>query len=134
MSHLTLVSTTVKSFSILKKSLENLGLKWALPDSAKKYRLGDRNYLNGSDLSLIVVDNSKNFLFGFQLNNNQYDLVADLDFWTLHYSSDQLIRRVNQEYANNVIAYEALKQGFKVISHQSVSTGNTEIVCENWEV
>ena len=129
MSHLTLVTTRIKNFKVLKKSLNDLNLSWST----------DTNRINPvefdlSDLDLVVHDNNNNFLFGFSWNGTEYNLATDLSYWSLPCSSDKFMQKLNQQYATNIIIETTAKKGFKPMHQNIKDSGVVQLICERWDV
>jgi hypothetical protein len=131
MSHLSLITTKIKNFKILKKSLNDLNLNW-ITDT--KENVLNNTEFDISNIDLIVFDKNNNFLFGFNWNINEYNLVTDLSLWNASCSIDKVVQKLNQQYAINVILEETLKHKFQTISYSTNNLFNKQIICERWDI
>ncbi|MDE5088513.1 MAG: DUF1257 domain-containing protein, partial [Trichodesmium sp. St16_bin2-tuft] len=69
---------------------------------------------------------------GFSWNGNEYELVADLQFWQQAWSVDRFIKMVTQRYAFQTVINETTKQGFQVTEQQKNQDGSIRLVVQRW--
>ena len=70
---------------------------------------------------------------GFSRNeDNEYELIADLQFWQQNWSVDRFISQVTQRYAYHTVVTAATKQGFQVAEEVDRQDGSIKLVVQRW--
>ena len=122
MSHFTKIKTKLYNLNILKKSLSDLKLEWTAENQEV------RGYKGQKQQAEIVIHQDNNYDLGFKWNGNEYELVADLMFWSQDYSVDKFLNRVNQRYAYNSIIDVSEKEGFQFTQTETAEDGSIRLV------
>ncbi|NCQ05828.1 MAG: DUF1257 domain-containing protein, partial [Cyanobacteria bacterium] len=73
-----------------------------------------------------------NYDIGFSWNGQEYELVADLQYWQQPWTVDGFLQRVTQGYALNTVLAESSKQGFAVTEKQKNEDGSIRLVVQRW--
>nr|QCI04571.1 hypothetical protein [Apoglossum ruscifolium] len=117
MSHFSKIQTNISSLEVLQKTLGDLGFE----------------YIN-STYDLIVF-NQKQInrpLFSFSWDGKKYDLIADLNLWSLNISFECFMDKLNQCYAFNVILNESVSSGFNQKEKVLMKDGSLKLIIEKW--
>ena len=80
----------------------------------------------------MVIEQKNGYDLGFSWNGNEYELVADLQFWQQAWSVDRFIKMVTQRYAFQTVINETTKQGFQVTEQQKNQDGSIRLVVQRW--
>lgn len=121
MSHFTHMKTHFQNLFYLKKALDRLNIKY-------KEQLTNSDLLNPS----LIIPQSNNYDLEFCWNKQQYELIADLSFWTQSYPIENFIDKIGQQYAGEVVIGESQKIGFQPVKYQENSDGSNTLVLERW--
>ena len=119
MSHFKHIKTSFKNLFYLKKALNRLKI-----DTQEIKETCPNSGLSHTNL---VIPQSNGYDIKFIWNNQNYELVADMDFWQQSYQVNSFINQISQKYANEVIIGESQKIGFQPLKTQS----NT-LILERW--
>merc|ERR1711878_210573 len=104
MSHFTNMKTSFQNLDYLQTALNKIEIK--------HYRKQKNVEIEKDSL---VIPQSNGYDIEFNWNGQEYDLVADMSFWEQPYPVENLIDKVSQQYASEVIISESQKLGFKPI-------------------
>ena len=126
MSHFTKIKTKLYDRVTIEKSLSDLNIEW---ESGAETIRGYNNQEHSAD---IVIRQNNNHDIGFKWNGNEYELVADLQFWQQAWSVDRFIKMVTQRYAFQTVINETTKQGFQVTEQQKNQDGSIRLVVQRW--
>ena len=75
-----------------------------------------------------IIEQKNGYDIGFSSNgNNEYELVADLQFWEQNWSVDRFLSQVTQRYAYHTVLTEATKQGFQVAEERNQQDGSIKL-------
>lgn len=126
MSHFSNIKTQIRNLDSLKGALTNLGIDWQEgPEMVRGYQ--------GQTLkAAIVVKQENNYDLGFRWNGQEYELVADLQYWQQPLSVEGFLKKVTQGYALQTILSETTKQGFQVAEQQNNQDGSIRLVVQRW--
>ncbi len=126
MSHFSNIKTQIRNLDSLKIALTDLGIDWQEgPEMVRGYQ--------GQTLkAAIVVKQENNYDLGFRWNGQEYELVADLQYWQQPLSVEGFLKKVTQGYALQTILSETSKQGFQVAEQQNNQDGSIRLVVQRW--
>jgi hypothetical protein len=126
MSHFSRVKTIVRDLTILKKALTDLNIDWVSDTKQIKGYKGEMHEVN------LIIPQNNNYDIGFNWNNQEYELIADLSFWNQSWSVETFLNKVNQRYAFHKILDETEDQGFKIVNQQNQNNGAVTLTLERW--
>lgn len=127
MSHFTKIKTKLYDLNTLKKSLSDLKIEWTL----------EKTTLNGyngqSHAADIIIKQENGFDLGFKWNGQQYELVADLMFWSQPCSVDKFLNQITQSYAYNTILQVSEKQDFQFTQIKNSQDGSIRLLLRRYK-
>jgi len=126
MSHFSQIKTQIRNLKSLQSALTDLGIDW------KSGPTEVRGYRGQTSTAEVVVEQNNGYDLGFTWNGNEYELVADLQFWQQAWSVDRFISMVTQRYAFHTVVNETNKQGFQVTEQQKNKDGSIRLVVQRW--
>lgn len=126
MSHFSNIKTQIRNLTSLKAALTDLGIDW------KEGARPVRGYQGQTRNAEIVVEQDNKYDIGFSWNGNEYELVADLQYWQQPLSVEGFLRKVTQGYAIHTVLNESAKQGFQVAQQQKNEDGSVRLVVQRW--
>ncbi len=126
MSHFSQIKTQIRNLKSLQSALTDLGIDW------KSGPTQVRGYRGQTNTAEVVVEQNNGYDLGFTWNGNEYELVADLQFWQQAWSVDRFINMVTQRYAYHTVVKETTKQGFQVTEQQKNQDGSIRLVVQRW--
>ncbi len=126
MSHFSNIKTKIRNLTALKTSLTNLGMNW------KEGPREIRGYQGQTLTAEIVLEQANNYDIGFSWNGQEYELVADLQYWQQPLSVEGFLKQVTQGYALETILQESVKQGFQVTEQAKNQDGSIRLVVQRW--
>jgi hypothetical protein len=127
MSHFSNIKTKIRNVESLTAALTDLGIEWK-PSSQPV-----RGYQGDTRTAAVTIEQDNGYDIGFSLNgDNEYELVADLQFWQQNWSVDRFLSQVTQRYAYHTVLTEATKQGFHVAQEQNQQDGSIKLVVQRW--
>ena len=130
MSHFTSLKTRIADGDMLKKSLEDMNVEFAVAKNEDLLTVrGHRGETTKAEFS---IQQNNGYDFGFKFNGNEYELVADQQFWQQSVPVEVFLERLTQRYSINVILNEAELQGFQVQKNQVNEYGETKITLEQF--
>ncbi|MBD2042121.1 DUF1257 domain-containing protein [Microcoleus sp. FACHB-672] len=126
MSHFSQIKTQIRNLTSLEAALTDLGIDWkAGPKEVRGYKGQTYN-------AEIAIEQNNGYDVGFSWNGQEYELVADLQFWQQAWSVDGFINMVSQRYAYHTVVNETAKQGFQVSEQQKNEDGSIRLVLQRW--
>ncbi len=126
MSHFSQIKTQIRNLDSLQAALTELGIDWKPgPRMVRGYRGQTRN-------AEITIEQDNGYDVGFSWNGNEYELVADLQYWKQPLSVDGFLRRVTQRYAYQTIVKETAQQGFEIAEQQQNKDGSIRLLVQRW--
>ncbi|MEB3120084.1 MAG: DUF1257 domain-containing protein [Snowella sp.] len=126
MSHFSNIKTKIRDLTALKTSLTNLGIDW------KEGPRAVRGYQGQTLTAEVVVEQANNYDIGFSWNGQEYELVADLQYWQQPLTVDGFLKQVTKGYALETILQESAKQGFQVAEQTNNQDGSIRLVVQRW--
>ena len=126
MSHFSNIKTKIRNLTALKTSLTNLGIDW------KEGPRTVRGYQGQTLTAEVVVERANNYDIGFSWNGQEYELVADLQYWQQPLTVDGFLKQVTKGYALETILQESAKQGFQVAEQTNNQDGSIRLVVQRW--
>ena len=126
MSHFSSIKTQIRNLTSLKASLKDLGIDW------KEGPHLVRGYQGQTSQAQIVIEQKNNYDIGFSWNGQEYELIADLQYWQQPWTVDGFLQRVTQGYAVHTVLNESSKQGFSVTEQQKNKDGSIRLVVQRW--
>jgi hypothetical protein len=126
MSHFSNIKTKIRNLTALKTSLTNLGIDW------KEGPRAVRGYQGQTVTAEVVVEQANNYDIGFSWNGQEYELVADLQYWQQPLTVDGFLKQVTKGYALETILQESAKQGFQVAEQTNNQDGSIRLVVQRW--
>jgi hypothetical protein len=125
MSHLSVVSTSFQQLSYLQSALDKLNIRY------NRKQLEEKHNPDGAQRNLIIPQ-SNGYDLEFAWDGKNYELVADLSFWSQPYPVETFLEKVTQTYAMERLVGESQKLGFQVINYQKNLQGITTLSLERW--
>lgn len=126
MSHFSQIKTQIRNLVSLQAALTDLGIDW------KEGPCPVRGYRGQAVNAEIAIEQDNGYDIGFSWNGNEYELVADLQFWQQTSSVDMFLSKVTQRYAFQTVMKETAKQGFQVAEQQQNEDGSIRLVVQRW--
>ncbi|MGF1539270.1 MAG: DUF1257 domain-containing protein [Pleurocapsa sp.] len=126
MSHFSNIKTKIRNLDSLKAALNDVGVDW------KSGPREVRGYQGNTLQAELVVEQSNNYDIGFSWNGNEYELVADLQYWQQPLTVEGFLRQVTQRYAYHTVVNETNNQGFAVTEQQKNQDGSIRLVVQRW--
>ncbi len=126
MSHFSNIKTQIRNLTSLHAALSDLGIDWKVGPSTV------RGYQGQTRTAEVVIEQKNDYDIGFSWNGNEYELVADLQYWQQPWSVDGFLNRVSQRYAYQTVIQETAKQGFQVAEQQKNEDGSIRLVVQRW--
>jgi len=122
MSHFTKIKTKLYDRSTLAKSLTDLNVIWEPAVTTV------RGFNNQEQTAEFVIRQDNNHDIGFKWNGSEYELVADLMFWSQKYSVNKFINQINQRYALNLITKVSEEQSFHFVESENKQDGSVRLL------
>lgn len=126
MSHFSQIKTQLRNRSCLESALNDLNVNWK--PEAKQVR----GYQGQVRQAEIAIPQSNQYDIGFSWNGQEYELVADLQFWQQPWTVDHFLEKVTQRYAYHTIVNETAQQGFQITEQQQQQDGSVRLVLQRW--
>ena len=126
MSHFSHIKTRIRDLEALKSALTDLDIEWK-PGPEKV-----RGYRGQTCIAHLIIEQPNNHDIGFAWNDQEYTLVADLQFWQQPLSVDGFLRQITQRYAYQKIMNETTEQGFEMSEQQQLQDGSIRLVLQRW--
>jgi hypothetical protein len=126
MSHFSNIKTKIRNVRALTAALNDLGVDW------KDGETPVRGYQGDTRTAQVTINQENGYDVGFSFNGEEYELVADLQFWQQAWSVDRFINKVTQRYAYHTVMDEATKQGFQVSEEKNQQDGSIRLVVQRW--
>ncbi|MFH7243021.1 MAG: DUF1257 domain-containing protein [Spirulina sp.] len=128
MSHFSQIKTKLRNLSSLQAALTDLGTDW------KSGPCTVRGYQGQTQQAEIVIPQENGYDIGFRRNTDtqDYELVADLQYWQQPLTVDGFLSQVTQRYAYNTVLTESSRQGFQLTEEQVQKDGSVRLVVQRW--
>ncbi|GAA6615848.1 DUF1257 domain-containing protein [Scytonema sp. NUACC26] len=126
MSHFSQIKTQIRNVESLKDALSELGLDWKQgPREVRGYRGQKHN-------AEITIEQDNGYDIGFRWNGQEYELVADLQYWQQNLTVEGFLRQVTQRYAFHTVVKETAHAGFQVAEQQKNEDGSIRLLVQRW--
>jgi hypothetical protein len=126
MSHFSQIKTQIRNLSSLESALTDLGIDW------KSGPREVRGYRGQTTQAEIAIAQDNGYDIGFRWNGQEYELVADLQYWQQNLTVNGFLNQVTQRYAYHTVMNETTKQGFQVAETQKQADGSIRLVLQRW--
>lgn len=126
MSHFSQIKTKIRHLTSLEAALTDLGIDWK-PGSRQV-----KGYRGQTRKAEVTIEQENGYDVGFSWNGNEYELVADLQYWQQPWSVDGFLNRVTQQYAYHTVVQETAKQGFQIAEQQKNKDGSIRLLVQRW--
>jgi hypothetical protein len=126
MSHFSQIKTQLRNLASLQTALTDLGIDW------KSGPCPVRGYRGQTINAEVAIEQENGYDIGFRWNGNEYELVADLQYWQQPISVDRFLSKITQRYAFQTVLNETAKQGFQVAEQQNNEDGSIRVVVQRW--
>jgi len=126
MSHFSQIKTKIRNLSSLQAALSDLGISW------KSGPANVRGYQGQTHNAEVVIEQDNQYDVGFRWNGNEYELVADLQYWQQSWSVNGFLNQVSQRYAYHTVMNATSNEGFEVAEEQKNEDGSLRLVVQRW--
>lgn len=126
MSHFSYLKTRICDLEALQSALADLDIEW------KAGPRPVRGYQGQTCTASIVIEQPNHHDIGFAWQNDEYALVADLQFWQQPLSVEGFLQHIIQRYAYHKIVNETARQGFAIAEQQQQNDGSIRLVVQRW--
>jgi hypothetical protein len=126
MSHFSQIKTQIRNLSSLESALSDLGIDW------KSGPREVRGYRGQTTQAEVAIAQDNGYDIGFRWNGQEYELVADLQYWQQNLTVNGFLNQVTQRYAYHTVMNETAKQGFQVAETQKQADGSIRLVLQRW--
>lgn len=126
MSHFSYIKTQIRNLIPLQAALTDLGLEWKSGPQAVQ------GYQGKTQMAEVVVAQSNGYDVGFSWNGQEYEMVADLQYWQLSASVDRFLNQLRQRYAYHAVLGATTQEGFQVAEQQQQQDGSIRLVLQRW--
>jgi hypothetical protein len=126
MSHFSNIKTKIRNLDSLQTALSDLGVDW------KNGPAIVRGYKGQTHKAEVVIEQDNTYDIGFSWNGNEYELVADLQYWQQPLTVEGFLRQVTQSYAYHTVVKETANQGFSITEQEKNQDGSVRLVVQRW--
>jgi hypothetical protein len=126
MSHFSQIKTQIRDLISLQAALTDLNIDWKPGPQAVK------GYQGQTHTADIVIEQDNGYGVGFSWNGQQYEMVADLQYWQQPVSVEGFIKQVTQRYAYHTVMRESMQQGFNLAEQEQQQDGSIRLVLQRW--
>jgi len=126
MSHFSQIKTQIRNLESLQEALSDLGIDW------KSGSREVRGYRGQTHTAEVTIEQDNGYDIGFKWNGQEYELVADLQYWQQNLSVDGFLRQITQRYAYQTVMKETTKVGFQISQEQKNADGSISLVLQRW--
>ncbi|MGD1857360.1 MAG: DUF1257 domain-containing protein [Leptolyngbyaceae cyanobacterium] len=126
MSHFSYIKTRIRDLESLQLSLTDLDIDWKPGPGLV------RGYRGQTCTASVVIEQPNSHDIGFVWENDEYTLVADLQFWQQPLSVEGFLQQITQRYAYHKIVNETALQGFEIAEQQQQKDGSIRLVVQRW--
>lgn len=126
MSHFSQIKTQIRNLDSLQTALTDLAIDWKSgPHQVRGYR-------GQTHEAEVTIEQENGYDIGFRWNGEEYELVADLQYWQQDLSVEGFLRQVTQRYAYCAVVKETSRAGFQVAEQQKNEDGSIRLVVQRW--
>jgi hypothetical protein len=126
MSHFSQIKTQIRNLTSLKAALSDLGIDW------KAGSREVRGYQGQTRTAEVTIAQDNGYDIGFSWNGEQYELIADLQFWQQAWSVERFLSQITQRYAYQTVLSTTTQQGFQVTEQAQAVDGSIRLVLQRW--
>jgi len=126
MSHFSQIKTQIRNLTSLQSALTDLGIDW------KSGPRDVRGYQGQTAQAEVAIEQDNGYDIGFQWNGQEYELVADLQYWQQNLTVNGFLNQITQRYAYHTVMSETAKQGFQVSETEKQADGSIRLVLQRW--
>ncbi|MBD0334263.1 MAG: DUF1257 domain-containing protein [Cyanobacteria bacterium Co-bin13] len=128
MSHFSQIKTKIRNLESLQAALTDLGTDW------KSGPVEVRGYQGLTQVADVVIEQENGYDIGFRRNSDtqDYELVADLQYWKQPLTVEGFLNQITQRYAFHTVLNESSRQGFQVSEQQVNQDGSIRLVVQRW--
>ncbi|MEN9215544.1 MAG: DUF1257 domain-containing protein [Gloeomargarita sp. DG02_4_bins_56] len=126
MSHFSTIHTSLRQRPALEAALKRLNYAYHTGVTPV------RGYRGQTQLADLVIPQENGYDIGFVWDGQQYNLVADLQYWQQPLSVEGFLKQLHQQYAYEVVVASSAEQGFQVSESQRLSDGSLRLVVQRW--
>jgi hypothetical protein len=126
MSHFSQIKTQIRNLPALQSALTDLKIDW------KSGPRQVRGYKGLTHTAEVVIEQDNQYDIGFAWNGQEYELVADLQYWKQASNVDRFLSKVTQRYAYHTIIQESSQKGFQIAEQQQNQDGSLRLVLQRW--
>jgi len=126
MSHFSQIKTQIRDLSSLKAALTDVGVDWKAGDQPVK------GYRGQTCTAEVTIEQDNGYDVGFSWNGQEYELVADLQYWQQPLTVQGFLNQVTQRYAYHTVVEETTRQGFQLSEQQQQQDGSIRLVLQRW--
>jgi hypothetical protein len=126
MSHFSQIKTQIRNLLSLKAALTDLGIDW------KEGPRSVRGHQGQTVEAEVVIEQENGYDLGFSWNGNEYQFIADLQFWNQAGSVERFLNQLTQRYAYHTVVNETSKQGFQIAEKEQNQDGSIRLVLQRW--
>ena len=120
MSHFTRIRTQLHDLDTVRRTLEEMG--YTVTEGTA------RGYGTQRVAADLVVKMDGNCDIGFQKTANGIVMVADV--WGIRIDREEFLQQVTQRYAHITVLDQAEKQGFQVVTEETLQDGSVRLVMQ----
>nr|YP_009393239.1 hypothetical protein [Symphyocladiella dendroidea]ARW61801.1 hypothetical protein [Symphyocladiella dendroidea] len=133
MSHFSKIKTNITNLNTLVKTITQLGFNYRFFSNTENYIHNNQEVKKNDILVYQLNEYSKeNHVFTFIWNINEYNLVVDLELWSLDIDFNYLIDRLFQQYAYNMVVDTSSISGFYKIKDNINYDGSIKLTLQRW--
>lgn len=114
---------------MLKKTLQGLNIEVQVSD---KNDIEVRGHRGETTMAQFSIQQKNGYDFGFVKNGEQYELVADQQFWQQSVPVEVFLERLTKQYSVNTILKEAENEGFVLNQQKVYDIGEVKITLEKY--
>lgn len=120
MSHFTHIKTRFQNLFYLEKALNLLNIDY------------QKDLSTQSPNPSLIINQSNDSNLEFSWNNEEYELIADINFWQQASPIQTFMNQIAKQYAGEVVIGESQKLGFQPIKYHQNSDGSNTLILERW--
>jgi hypothetical protein len=126
MSHFSQIKTKIRNLSSLQTALTDLEIDW------KPGPQEVNGYCGQTHTADLAIAQNNGYDIGFSWNGQEYELVADLQFWNQPIPVELFLSKITQRYAFQTVLNETAQQGFQVSQQEQNLDGSIRLVLQRW--
>mmetsp|Transcript_61325 Transcript_61325/g.96755 ORF Transcript_61325/g.96755 Transcript_61325/m.96755 type:complete len:190 (+) Transcript_61325:66-635(+) len=130
MSHFSNIKTKFFNKDMLAKSITDLGHNVIVAEGDDA--LPVRGYQGNKEKAQLVIEQSNGYDIGFQYNGKEFQMVSDLDFWSMSAPVNTFLEQLSKRYAINTILDRAQSDNFDVSKIEEDATGKVTLKLQRY--